>query len=107
MREHGQSVIADDLMAPILERDGQTLAAHGWHDAESTNDSGTLYVGIEGVTRATSKDCVTRRKSTKRRRARGVRQVSWANTISANLHRGFPTDATNPGRQCKARLQRH
>jgi hypothetical protein len=50
MRERGQSVIADAAMAPIRGPDGQALAAHGWHDAESIADNGgALYAGIEEV----------------------------------------------------------
>ena len=44
------SAIADAEMAPILDADGQPLAARGWFDTESiAEDGGTLYVGIERV----------------------------------------------------------
>ena len=37
-------------MVPMLGPDGQALAAHGGHDAESiADDGGTLCAGIEGV----------------------------------------------------------
>jgi hypothetical protein len=42
--------IADAEMAPILARDGRSLARRGWYDAESlVVDGGTVYVGIERV----------------------------------------------------------
>lgn len=44
--------IADAEMAPMLSTDGRPLTARGWYDTESlADDSGTLYVGIEGVHR--------------------------------------------------------
>lgn len=44
--------IVDAEMAPMLSTDGRPLAARGWGDTESlTEDSGTLYVGIERVHR--------------------------------------------------------
>ena len=40
-------------MAPILGPDGQALAAHGWHDAESiADDGGTLYAESKESTRS-------------------------------------------------------
>jgi hypothetical protein len=44
--------IADAEMAPILDMNGNRLAARGWYDTESiAEDGGTLYVGIERVHR--------------------------------------------------------
>lgn len=42
--------IADAEMAPILGKDGKSLAAHGWYDTESLAErNGQFYIGIERV----------------------------------------------------------
>lgn len=92
--------IAEAEMAPMLDANGNRLAARGWYDTESiAEDGGTLYVGIERVHQIVKFDFAKDRL-----RARGVpislpeeiKSLPWNKSLEALVvvPKGLPLAGT-------------